>query len=509
MSTVVRAVVAPPPPTAPAATPSRREWGEIARPPRISPYAWGVIGITVVGFLARVVLLGRQALWRDEAFTELASRRSWLDMLDVVRHDSAPPLSYVLTHVATSISTDSWALRLPAALAGTAAIPLAAALGRRIGGNWCGLCAAALVMLSPPFVLGSRDARMYALAGTMVLAVALALWRAVERPTRGRLVVLGICVALALLTQYFTALGILAAVVAALVVFRPPRDTIRRCAIAMGLAMVPLLIWLPFATAQLQHADGPFWVKPISGETLLGVLTQFFAGPPVDSGLAYKFQVQVAQGVAITAGAYAGVVLIWHTIFRATPAQRRALSYVFGVGMIALALLLTISLKRSLVEARYASVIWPPLAVLIGVGVGHIRPRALAGLCLLGTAVATAMLVALPLRTTVVPLLADIGTNPPPHSRVLASPETYLETLVVAPPQVRAITHVSAEHLNWYWGTALFPNDAYTNSIPSDITRVYDMYEEPTGSYGPLQGFGFHQVSTRCTSGACLTIWER
>src|SRR6516164_3364335 len=123
MSTVVRAVVAPPPPTAPAATPLRRGVGEFARPLRVSPYAWGVIGITVVGFLARVVLLGRQALWRDEAFTELTSRRSWLDMLDVIRHDSAPPLSYVLTHLATSISTDSWALRLPAALAGTAAIP--------------------------------------------------------------------------------------------------------------------------------------------------------------------------------------------------------------------------------------------------------------------------------------------------------------------------------------------------------------------------------------------------
>jgi 4-amino-4-deoxy-L-arabinose transferase-like glycosyltransferase len=510
MSTVVRAVAAPPASgTAAAPAPARRGYAATARLQGLSPYGWGVVGITLLGLLGRLVLLGRQPLWRDEAFTELASRRSWLDMFDVVRHDSAPPLSYVLTHLATSVSTDSWALRIPAALAGTAAIPLAAALGRRIGGNRCGLFAAALVMLSPPYVLGSRDARMYALAGTMVLAVALALWRAVEKPTRGRLIVLWACVAAALLTQYFTALGIVAAAVAALIVLRPSRVAIRRCAVAMGLGVVPVLIWLPIAAPQLQHADAAFWVAPISGETLLGVLTQFFAGPPVDSGLAYRFQIQVAQGVAITAGALAGVTLIWHTIWRAGPRERRALAYVFGVGMGAVALLLAISLRRSLVEARYASVIWPPLTVLIGVGMGHIRPKVLAAACLFGTAVATAMLVALPLRTNVAPLLGDIGTPPPPHSFVVARSQVYLDALVAAPPQLRSITHVAADHLAWYWGTAVFPKDAYTTSIPGDVTHVYDLYEEWAGAYSPLQDRGFHQVSTRCADGACLTVWER
>src|SRR6202007_758210 len=99
-----------------------------ARPRTRRPgYAAGLTATGAAGLAARLVLLGRQPISRDEAFTAVVARRSWVGMLDVVRHDSAPPLSYVLAHVATAFSTSPSLLRLPSALAGAAAIPVAAA----------------------------------------------------------------------------------------------------------------------------------------------------------------------------------------------------------------------------------------------------------------------------------------------------------------------------------------------------------------------------------------------
>lgn len=508
MSTVTRTVVAPE--NAPAGaraaadSPPMRTAVRVAR---LSPYAWQMIAITTLGLVGRLVLLGRQPIWRDEAFTALASRRSWLDMLDVVRHDSAPPLSYVASHVATSISATPWALRLPEALAGAAAVPLAGALGRRLGGNRGGLCAAGLVMLSPPFVLASRDARMYALAGTLVLAAALALWRAIERPDRGRLAVLALTVAACLMTEYFTVFAVAAMLPAAALTLRPARATALRCGAALGVALVPLLVWAPFAIPQLQHRGSPFWVRPISGESLLGVLTVFFAGPPVDDGLPHRVLIQWTQGFAIGFGGLAGFLLILHTIFRANSEQRRTRAYLLATGLGALALLLLVSLARSLVEARYASVLWPPLAVLIGVGIAQVRPALLVVPFLGAAALASAMLIALPLRADVTPLVDSIGA-PAPHELVLAHQEIYLVALTVASPHVAAATRVAAPSLDWFWGTAVFPNAAYAATIGGDVTRIDELAEPGSASYDRIPP-SFRLVEVRAVAGAELRIWER
>jgi 4-amino-4-deoxy-L-arabinose transferase-like glycosyltransferase len=509
MIPALRAVAAPPPPaTASTAEPGRTRLAPALRRPELSPYAWRLAGITLLGLLARVVWVGRQAFWRDEAFTELTSRKSWLDMLDVVRHDSAPPLSYVLTHLATSISTSSWALRLPAALAGTAAIPLAAALGRRIGGDRAGLCAAGLVMLSPSYVLASRDARMYAMAGTMVLWVALALWRAVEMPSRGRLAMLSAAVAAALFTQYFTALAIATAAVAAVVILRPPRRTLLRCAAAMAAGAAPLAVWLPIAAPQFAHAGSPFWVPAISGSALLGILTEFVAGPPVDSGLPYRTAVQYAQAGTLLVGGVAALLLLYHLAVRADHRERRATGYVLAVGLGAIGLMLAISLRKSLVEARYASVLWPPLTVLLGVGLSRIRPRQLASIPFGAFALATAMLVILPLRTDVRPLVRELGATPAAHEMVLAHREVYLMVLAEASPALAAQTRVASPSLDWYWGTAVFPTPSFIDAVPGDVTRIDEIYEAGSATYANLPA-AFHEVSQDCVPGACLTVWER
>ena len=201
----------------------------LSRVAGLSGYARGVIAITAMALLSRVILLGSvPRFWGDETFTGVAVRHSLIGMLDVVRHDNHPPLEYLLLRAVAVVSTAPSALRLVSALAGTAAVPVAAVLGRRLRGDWAGLLAGAAVAAYPQFLLNSRDTRMYALATTMVLVAALALWRAVEKPTRMRLAVYALCVALAVYSHYFAILAVTGQLLVALVVLRPsPRNAVR------------------------------------------------------------------------------------------------------------------------------------------------------------------------------------------------------------------------------------------------------------------------------------------
>src|SRR5579863_3390927 len=149
-------------------------------------YAGKVSLITGVGLIARLALLGYQPLWRDEEFTALAVQRPLGPMLDVVRNDSAPPLFYLVERLFAVVSTNPAVLRLFPVLLGTAAIPLLAALGRRIAGDGGGVWAAVIGAVAPALLVASLDARMYILATTLVIASTLCLLRAVERPSAAR-----------------------------------------------------------------------------------------------------------------------------------------------------------------------------------------------------------------------------------------------------------------------------------------------------------------------------------
>ena len=146
-------------------------------------YAGRIWLITFAGLVVRVALLGYQPLWRDEAFTALTVQRSLGSMLTVVRHDSAPPLFYLIERLVATVSTSPAALRLAPALAGVAAIPIIAALGRRVAGDAGGTWAAVIAAVAPALLVSSLDARMYMIASALVLASTLCLLRALERPS--------------------------------------------------------------------------------------------------------------------------------------------------------------------------------------------------------------------------------------------------------------------------------------------------------------------------------------
>src|ERR1700730_5170424 len=93
-----------------------------ARVTGLTDYTRGLIVLTAAALGSRVILLGPvPRFWGDEAFSGVQLRKPVGAMLDVVRHDSHPPLLYVLERIVAVASTSPAALRLGSALAGNAA----------------------------------------------------------------------------------------------------------------------------------------------------------------------------------------------------------------------------------------------------------------------------------------------------------------------------------------------------------------------------------------------------
>ena len=162
-------------------------------------YGQALTLITAAGAALRVLLAARQGLGFDEDFTAVAVSHSLGDTLRIVSRDSAPPLFYVLENAAASVGAAPWNLRLVPIVAGIALIPLLAILGRRVAGDGAGLWAAAFTAFLPAALFTSTNARMYGLAGTLVVAAALLLWRSLERPGALRWAAFGVAAGAALL----------------------------------------------------------------------------------------------------------------------------------------------------------------------------------------------------------------------------------------------------------------------------------------------------------------------
>jgi len=473
-------------------------------------YGRSLAGVVAAGAALRLGLLARQPLGYDEDFTAAVVTRPFGEMISAVSRDSGPPLFYAVEWPIAHICAEPWALRLVPALAGIALIPLLAALGRRVADDAAGLWAAAVAAFLPATVLVSLNARMYAPAGTLVVAALLLGCRAIEAPSwrsdLGRWIAYGLVAAAAVWTDYFAVLALLG-VLLALTFLRPPGRTLVRATLATGAAIASLGAWFLVAGEQFAHAGQGFWVRPLDASGF-GTLVQLFAGPPVNAGVPGSGTLVTLQGIAILAGLAALLAAAAWTK-TAGPAAARRVAFMLvacsGVVMLVLA-----SLWRPIFEARYAGVMWLPLFALAGVGLAAI-PRRLAALTLLAMAVPS-----LALGTTIThpeteSLLPDIESRVGPVDLVAADPNHYLVLLSEGGPELQERLYVVATAPPpWYFGTAAYPDGAVIGVVPADVIQsggTIFWVASPDVSLPGLPA-GYRQTERRCVVGACLTIFE-
>ncbi len=472
------------------------------------PYPALVALLTAGGLAGRLLFLGYQPLWRDEAFTAIVVQRGVGSLLDAVRNDSAPPLAYLLDHLVASVPASPAALRLVPAIAGAAGIPLVAALARRIGGDRAGVAGALLAAVAPALLLAARDARMYALATTLMLASTLLLWRAVETPRPLRWSAYVVVTAAALYTDYFALLAVAAQLVAVPLVLRAgARRALMACA-AAAIAVATLTPWLLVAHTQLTHTQSAFWVPPLGFASTTGTFVQFFSGPPVDPWVPLKPVLQTLQGLAVAAGVVLAAVLVLRRERLGAPGRRAAL-FCTACGLIPVALLALLSLRQPVLDARYASVAWGPLFAVLGAGLALLPYRAATIAAVAVTAATSGALAAAGTHPDTQAAIAAVEPRLGPHDLLDAYPSQYLLLLYYGDHDVVAHTRIVSGDVPWFWGTAAYPQGAVVSAAPSEVTANHGdiFFMAQPGEAATNLPPGYAASAIRCWTGVCVTTF--
>jgi hypothetical protein len=201
--------------------------------------------ITGLGLILRLRLLGN-SLFGDELSTYSIvtghSPGQILHLLDGHSVDLTPPLSFLLSWLATRVHRSPETLRLFSLLAGTAAVPMTYRLGRRCLNASAGLAGALVMALCPFLIFYSTEARAYALVMALALASTLALLVALETRRPGWWAVYAVASCAAMYTHY-TAVFVLAVQAAwALSTHRGQAREILTANLGAALGFAP---WLP------------------------------------------------------------------------------------------------------------------------------------------------------------------------------------------------------------------------------------------------------------------------
>lgn len=247
---------------------------------RSSIFLYGLLAsIIVLGAWLRLATLDYREVWYDEAYSGLLVRQSWSEMFTLIRADVHPPVYYVIlkSWVAVAGSSD-FALRLPSAVAGVLLIPAAFWFMQLLQQkrnqpkhNWISLGAAYLIAINPFLIEYSQEARGYTLVALLMTLAAGWFWRALQRSplaTNRDWLAWSVCLGLAFLTHYLSALGIIVFVIIGswtiIIQARQQhlacRKVLRQHIWTLLPALVFFVSWLPALLQQLAAADPLRWI---------------------------------------------------------------------------------------------------------------------------------------------------------------------------------------------------------------------------------------------------------
>ena len=334
------------------------------------------LGVATVVILVAALVLRfwtRSDLWLDEALTVNIARQPLHALPSYLKRDGAPPLFYVLLHVWMGFfGTSDLAVRSLSGVIGVVTVPLVWLAGRRMGGRTVGWAAMLLVATSPFAVHYDTETRMYALVTLLTVLGFLALHRVLDRPRPGNLVAVAGITGLLLYSHYwsFYLLG---------TTFlwlgwqawrgRPQwRRPSRLGLMAMTIGGLSFAPWVPIFLYQSAHTGTP-WATPANFAAMVNAVASF-AGGGSNQGraLALIYFALIGLGLFGLATDRRHIELD----IRTRPLGRPLA--VIVVGTLAAAIVGGF-LSNSAFDARYASVVFVPLVLLIAIGLNTFLDR--------------------------------------------------------------------------------------------------------------------------------------
>ncbi len=252
----------------------------VGRDLALARLAWLIPSLLTLGIT--LVRLTYPGLWADELATWGMATTPWGNMWPVLGHvDAAIAPYYAFIHVITDrFGASDLVLRLPSALAMTAAVGIVAVIGTRLAGPRLGVLAGLIMAVLPTTSRYGQEARPYAIALFAGALATLLLLNALVKPTLGRYAAYAGAVAL-LGLAHFVGLLLLAAHLVIVLAF--DRRLSWRWVIAATIGVLPAVpivylgahqssqvSWIPDATlSQLGAMPGNFIGLDILGGIVL------------------------------------------------------------------------------------------------------------------------------------------------------------------------------------------------------------------------------------------------
>jgi mannosyltransferase len=376
-----------------------------ARGARRLARALPLLVIVAVGVALRLYRIADRSLWLDESFSLWMGRQPLGAMWRyLVQLDQHPPLYYTLLHFWMWLGDSETIVRSFSALWSILTLPVIYAIGTRIGGRGLGFLAALILAISPFHIQYAQDARMYAMlafcASMALLCMVQLLGDHENQEPRtknqrsqigSRLTVrapvlgsqagwwLGLIV-FTTLTMFGhntallfpVALGLFVAGAYGLPALRrraqgvsgaASDQRLRSWSIALGLALLLWLPWLPSLLVQVRRVDAEFWIPPPTLRSVVATWRDFVSAFAPSSLL-----------VALILLAFGGIALLGAWRLRRRPALL-ALLLLLIVAPFAGELL--VSLRRPIYYTR--TLIWAsiPFYLLLAAGLLQLRFRPL------------------------------------------------------------------------------------------------------------------------------------
>ena len=328
-----------------------------------------VLGAVVVVVLVVSLVLRfwtRSDLWLDEALTVNIAKQPLGQIPSFLHRDGAPPLFYFLLHFWMGwFGTSDLAVRSLPGVFGVITLPLTWLAGRRLGGRTVAWAALLLVATSPFAVRYDTETRMYSLIALLTVLAFLALDRSLRRPRAGNLLAVVVVTSLLLYTQYW-ALYLVGTTLLWLAFQswqgRPEwRSGARASFVAMIVGCITFLPWVPTFLYQSRHTGTP-WATPANFAAMVNAVSTF-AGGGSNQGRALGLIFFALAGLGLF-----GVASSRHHIdldIRTRPLGRPVAIIV--VGTLATAIVGGF-VSNSAFDARYASVVFIPLILLVSIG---------------------------------------------------------------------------------------------------------------------------------------------
>jgi uncharacterized membrane protein len=184
----------------------RQEWRtRLKRYVSAGPYI--LLSILILAALLRLLQLGSESLWYDEAVTVAIVRLDWEAFSKVLSHFEANMgLYYCLLRLWINLGESEFVLRSLSALAGVLAVGLVYGLGKRLFDTKVGLIGAALLATNSFHIQYSQEARGYSLMVLLTALSSLFFLRAIKHSSRNDWAGYILTATLAVYTHFFSVL---------------------------------------------------------------------------------------------------------------------------------------------------------------------------------------------------------------------------------------------------------------------------------------------------------------